>query len=115
MNPKKYIKTKIGAVYSSCKKLLKGTGEEAKESQEMLKLLFSILNKKKPLTDEEKTFIKEQAGDIVKMVVSGGVLALPGGVPIYVVLQKLSEKVGVDMVPSSFKEEEKENYSNLKM
>jgi hypothetical protein len=114
MNIKKYIKTKIGSIYSSCKKIVKGTGQEAQESQEMLKLLFSILNKKKPLTEEEKTFIKDQAGDIIKMVVSGGVLALPGGVPIYVVLQKLSEKVGVDMVPSSFKEE-KENYSNLKM
>jgi len=97
---RKYISTKTNAVFKTMKTLKSGSKIELNETKEM----FSLLIKNKKLTKEERLFVEEQATDMLKIVVSGGVLALPGGVPAFILLQKISQKYGIEITPSGFQD-----------
>jgi hypothetical protein len=101
---KKYIKT-YESFSSSSKEALnqfyKGLKHEISENTEMRKILTRYATGQKP-SKEEVTFIKEQSGDILKMLGLGAVVLLPGASLLIPALIIGAKKVGVDLLPSGF-------------
>ncbi|BBM81739.1 LETM1 domain-containing protein [Candidatus Uabimicrobium amorphum] len=80
--------------------------QELSESNEMLMVLWKYSNGH-DLSTEEKKAAKEQLGDIVKAVPALGIFLLPGGM---ILLPLLAKALPWDLMPSSFKEQVKEEY-----
>ena len=56
------------------------------------------------LTPKETTFLKQQLLDIGKGIPLLGLVILPGGSIAVMILVKLAAKLGIDLMPSSFKD-----------
>lgn len=61
------------------------------------------------LTKEQSEILKEIIYDNLKMAGLGGITLLPGGSLLMVFLIKSAKKLGIDIIPSQFHEEIKEN------
>ena len=85
---------------------LKNLNNEAKETKKAGKLIVKFLKEGKLSKDEEKE-LKLQLYDILKIMGVGvPFFMIPGSSVLVPFLIKLSKKIGLDIVPSSFKEKE---------
>ena len=76
------------------------TKRESRETQEMVKLLAKLIKGDK-ITDTQKTFIKAQAVDLVKVLPLIAIQGIPLPIPITPFLIYLGKKVGFDILPNS--------------
>ena len=77
--------------------------KEINETKEA-KNIFIKYTKGEKITEEESKMIREQSKDILKTLGLGSVFMLPGGIMLIALLVKYGKKVGVDILPSSFKD-----------
>lgn len=94
-------------------KTLAGFGQEARETKEMARLFFSLLEKKlrlkergEPPSKEEVRAAIEQLKDIGRISVFASVSILPGGGISLIGLELLARKFGVKnftFIPTSFR------------
>ncbi len=80
--------------------------QEIDESQEMMMILWKYSHGH-DLTEEEEKAAKEQLFDIMKTVPALAIFALPGGA---ILLPLLARALPWNLMPSSFKEQVKEEY-----
>tara|TARA_R110000772_G_scaffold20466_5_gene56968 strand:+ start:119606 stop:120355 length:750 start_codon:yes stop_codon:yes gene_type:complete len=102
---RKYTKTYesfSSAAKGGWEQFYKGLKHEIGENKEMRLILTRYASGQKP-TKEEISFIKEQSGDLLKMLGLGAVVALPGGTLLIPALVMGAKKVGVDLIPDGFK------------
>ena len=122
-----FFKTKGGRKYArktkkSILKILKGAGNEARETREMADSFFRLLSAKlnlnkrsTPPTEEEVKAAIEQLKDIGRISVFASVSLLPGGGFSLIGLELLARKFGIrgfTFVPSSFRKKELEIKKN---
>tara|TARA_E500000305_G_C3805403_1_gene135992 strand:- start:68 stop:493 length:426 start_codon:yes stop_codon:yes gene_type:complete len=103
-NALNWTKEKGKAGLQGIKEFFRKFKQEMSETKEGIKLLVKMVKGVK-LTDEEINFIKEQAKDIALGSILLGIVALPGGGIAVAVLVKLAKKFGIDLMPSSFKDQ----------
>lgn len=75
---------------------------EIEETNEMVELILKkvILG---TATEEEISFIKNKGVNVVKLVSSGSIIALPGGIIIMITLQKIIKRVfNTEILPDTF-------------
>jgi len=99
-------------------KIMSGVGQEARETEEMARLFFRLLENKlhlnerdDPPTEEEVKAAIEQLKDIGRLSVFASVSILPGGGISLIGLELLARKYGIKnftFIPSSFSKK-KEN------
>lgn len=97
-------------------KTMAGFGQEARETREMARLFFRLLERKlklddrsEPPTEEEVKAAIEQLKDIGRISVFASVSILPGGGISLIGLELLARKFGVKnftLIPTSFRKKE---------
>jgi len=97
-------------------KTMSGLGQEARETREMARLFFRMLERKlklkersEPPTEEEVKAAIEQLKDIGRISVFASVSILPGGGISLIGLELLARKFGVKnftFIPTSFRKKE---------
>ena len=78
--------------------------QEMIETRDGVKILLKMISGQK-LDPEETAFLKEQAKDIVSGTFLLGLFALPGGAIATSALVRVANKLGVNLMPSAFREE----------
>ena len=97
-----WIKSKGSLMVEETKEFLLRFKQELEQSAEGTALLAKMATGEN-LTPDESTFLKNQLVDIGKVIPLLGLIVLPGGSIAVMVLVKLAAKLGVDLLPSSFK------------
>ena len=87
-------------IKASIDTLISNGRAEAKETKEMVALIWESRNKE--LTIEEKDKIKNQSFDVLRITVLTGLLIIPFSGFLIILLIKFGEKFGVEVLPSSF-------------
>lgn len=87
-------------IKSSIKSVITDTKSEAKETKEMMELIWA--SKNKTLTPEQKDKIKTQGLDLFKLTVLGALFIVPGSGILIVFLIKFGKRFGINILPSSF-------------
>lgn len=97
-------------------KVRTGTGQEAKETEEMVRSFFRLLesklnleNRKDPPTKEEVKAAIEQLKDVGRFSIFAGISIFPGGGFSLIALELLARKFGLKnftFVPSAFRKQE---------
>ena len=75
--------------------------QESKDAAQILARAASGEN----ITDIERKFVHEQVKDIMKGVVFGSVVISPGSIILVPTLLWIAKRLGIDLRPSSFKQE----------
>ena len=100
----KWLKERGSSGRAKLKKFLEGMKEELEETKMGIGLLQKIAGGHK-LSSDEVAFIKEQTKDMTAGTFLLGLFMVPGGGFLTVGLVKVANKLGVDLMPSSFKAE----------
>lgn len=87
-------------IKSSIKSIINDTKSEARETKEMVELIWE--SKGKDLTPEQKDKIKNQGFDLFKLTVLGALFIVPGSGILIVLLVKFGKRFGINILPSSF-------------
>lgn len=87
-------------IKSSIKSIINDTKSEARETKEMVELIWE--SKSKDLTPEQKDKIKNQGFDLFKLTVLGVLFIVPGSGILIVFLVKFGKRFGINVLPSSF-------------
>ena len=93
-------KGKVG--WASTREFFKNLKTELQETGHGIRIL-SKLASRQPLEPNEMAELKQQMKDVAKGIPLLALVALPGGGIATVALVKIANRVGVDLVPSSFK------------
>ena len=101
-----WIKEKGKAAVNSTKDFLRKFKQELEETKEGALILTKII-KGEALSAEESSALTTQVKDLAKGLPLLTLLALPGGGIATVALVKLARKAGVNLMPSSFQENDK--------
>lgn len=103
---KKYIKTFEKFSFSKSKDAMvqfyNGLKHEIRENGEMRRIITRYLSGNK-LNEEEKSFVKEQSMDLLKMLGLSALVVLPGASIIIPALVMGSKKLGIDLIPAGFR------------
>lgn len=103
---KKYVKTfekfSLSKSKDALRKFYKGLKHEIRENSEMRKILSRYALGQK-ITEQEKSFIKEQSVDLLRMLGLGALVVLPGSAVVIPALVYGAKKVGIDLIPRGFK------------
>lgn len=99
-----WIKEKGSTGKQKLKKFLEGLKEELSETEVGIGLLQKMAAGK-TLNSDEVAFIKEQIKDLASGTFLLGLFMVPGGGLLTVGLVKVAEKLGIDLMPSSFRPE----------
>jgi hypothetical protein len=97
-----WIKEKGSSGKEKLKKFLEGLKEELSETKMGIGLLQKMAAGE-TLNSDEVTFIKEQTKDLASGTFLLGLFMVPGGGLLTVGLAKIASKLGVDLMPSSFR------------
>lgn len=76
---------------------------EGKETKEIIMIITKALKENRKLTFEEKIIVDEQIKDLGKLSLLIPLAILPGAPITIPVLYTLANKLGIDIIPSSFK------------
>ena len=99
-----WMKEKGSSGKSAMKSFLQNLKEELSETKMGLGLLQKMASGQS-LSQEETDFLKDQAKDIASGTLLLGLFAAPGGGVITTVILKVAKKLGVDLMPSAFREQ----------
>ena len=97
-----WLKKKGSSGRAKLKAFLEGLKEELSETKVGIGLLQK-LSSGQALSSDEVDFIKEQAKDLVSGTFLLGLFMVPGGGVLTVGLVKVADKLGVKLMPSSFR------------
>lgn len=105
---------KIESVYDKIKDTIKQSKSEIKETRVLVRILIKsvkdyLKTKDFDLSDEDKKFIKDQSGDILKLIPLIVFQLVPGSTIATPFIVKLAKKAGVTLkseLPKKYKEEE---------
>ena len=92
-------------IKETVKTFIDDTKSEVRETKEMAELIWQ--SKNKDLTPEEKTKVKNQGWDLLKMTFLGALFAIPGSGILIIFLAKFGKKFGINVLPSSFDKNKK--------
>ena len=87
-------------IKSSIKSIINDTKSEARETKEMVELIWE--SKSKNLTPEQKDKIKNQGLDLFKLTFLSALFIVPGSGILIVFLVKFGKRFGINVLPSSF-------------
>jgi hypothetical protein len=90
----------VEKIKKSFKTFIEDSKSEAKETKEMLKLIWNA--KDKSLRPEERVKIKNQGLDLFKLTFLGVLFVIPGTGILIIFLIKFGKRFGVNFLPSSF-------------
>ena len=100
-----WLKKQGSAVIADTKQFFIDFKQELEQSAEGTALLDKLAMGD-DLSGEETQFLKKQLLDIGKGIPLLGLIILPGGSIAVMILVKLASKLGIDLMPSSFKDDE---------
>jgi len=92
-------------VKDKLKKVFKNIKKEMKQNKKLGKILTKYIRQGGKLSSSDTTFAKQQFLEALKLVGLTGLVLVPFGKFSIPVLVKVAEMVGMDLLPSSFKEE----------
>lgn len=109
---KEYFNKKITNAKDIIKKVSKVGKRETRQTIMLLDILKDKILKNKKLTDEEKTFIKEQGKDLAKILPLIAISSIPIPVPITPIILAYGKKFNLDLMPKD--NEEPKTYKDKK-
>ena len=99
-----WVKSKGSSGKSKMKSFLISLKEELSETKTGIALLQKMASGQ-DLSQEETDFLKDQAKDIASGAFLLGLFAVPGGGVLTTILLKVAKNLGVDLMPSAFREQ----------
>lgn len=98
-----WVKSKGASGREKLRYFMSSLKQEMTETREGAQILVRMIKGQK-LDSAETAFLKEQAKDIVSGTFLLGLFALPGGAIATTALVRVAEKLGINLMPSSFQE-----------
>lgn len=100
---KKQLSNNLDKIKDGLDKLV----NEGKETKEIINIITLALKENRKLTIDEKTIVDAQIKDLGKLSLLIPLAILPGAPITIPILYSLADKLGIDIIPSSFKLDDK--------